>query len=174
MKGKKIAIAVIAIAAVVIAALFANGAVSLNGKHSDGAVKSTVAEQSVDHSLFYHTWQTNYSGVDDDFRQFYPSAVAFSETKATLEADKKDSSSYIIDGDKITITAGKEKIVYNFEITSTELKLTIVSVSDGEQTYNAEDFLPTGKTVPTAVYSITESLKISGESEFSKLFTDSN
>ena len=174
MKGKKIAIAVIAIAAVVIAALFASGAVSINGKRSDGAVKSTVAEQSVDHSLFYHTWQTDYSGVDDDFRQFYPSAVAFSETKATLEADKKDSSSYIIDADKITITAGKEKIVYNFEISSTELKLTIVSVSDGEQTYNAEDFLPTCKTVPTAVNSITESLKISGESEFSKLFTDSN
>lgn len=171
MKGKKIAIAVIAIAAVVIATLFASGAVSTKGKGSEGAVKSTVTEQSVDHSLFYHTWQTDYSGVDDDFRQFYPSAVAFSETKATLEADKKDSSSYIIDGDKITITAGKEKIVYNFEINSAELKLTIVCVSDGEQTYNAEDFLPTGKTAPTAVYSIAKSLETSGESEFSKLFT---
>ena len=112
MKGKKIAIAVIAIAAVVIASLFASGAVSTKSKGGEGAVKSTVTEQSIDHSLFYHTWQTDYSGVDDDFRQFYPSAVAFSETKATLEADKKDSSSYIIDGDKITITAGKEKIVY--------------------------------------------------------------
>lgn len=131
MKGKKIAIAVIAIAAVVIASLFASGAVSTKSKGGEGAVKSTVTEQSIDHSLFYHTWQTDYSGVDDDFRQFYPSAVAFSETKATLEADKKDSSSYIIDGDKITITAGKEKIVYNFEINSTELKLTIVCVSDG-------------------------------------------
>ena len=168
MKGKKIAIAVIAIAAVVIASLFASGAVSTKSKGGEGAVKSTVTEQSIDHSLFYHTWQTDYSGVDDDFR---PSAVAFSETKATLEADKKDSSSYIIDGDKITITAGKEKIVYNFEINSTELKLTIVCVSDGEQTYNAEDFLPTGKTAPTAVYSIAKSLKTSGESEFSKLFT---
>ena len=145
MKGKKIAIAVIAIAAVVIASLFASGAVSTKSKGGEGAVKSTVTEQSVDHSLFYHTWQTDYSGVDDDFRQFYPS--------------------------KITITAGKEKIVYNFEINSTELKLTIVCVSDGEQTYNAEDFLPTGKTAPTAVYSIAKSLKTSGESEFSKLFT---
>ena len=127
MKGKKIAIAVIAIAAVVIASLFASGAVSTKSKGGEGAVKSTVTEQSIDHSLFYHTWQTDYSGVDDDFRQFYPSAVAFSETKATLEADKKDSSSYIIDGDKITITAGKEKIVYNFEINS------IVDIDHDEQ-----------------------------------------
>lgn len=172
MKGKKIAITAVAIIAVVIAALFATGTLPAHSKGSDGVTVGTVADKSVDHSLFYHTWQTDYGSVDDDFKQFYPSSVAFSETKATLEADEKDSSSYIIDGDKITITAGKEKIVYNFEINSRELKLTIVSVSDGEQTYHAEDFLPTGKTVPTAVYSIAKSVDTSGKSEFSKLFTD--
>ena len=49
MKGKKIAIAVIAIAAVVIASLFASGAVSTKGKGGEDAVKSTVIEQSIDH-----------------------------------------------------------------------------------------------------------------------------
>ena len=89
MKGKKIAIAVIAIAAVVIASLFASGAVSTKSKGGEGAVKSTVTEQSIDIRFFITLGKPTTAALTMISGSFIPLPLLFPKQRQRLRRIKK-------------------------------------------------------------------------------------